>query len=200
MRLAPEMKKYQLKQIFMICALALLPGAAPALEVEGVKLPDRVRLGDGGAELVLNGAGVRTRFFFRVYVGALYLEQKTADAQAAITARGPKRMALHILRELTATQLSDALEDGLNNNHDAATLAQLEARVKQLRAIFDAEKTAKPGDVIFIDYLPGTGSRVTVNGRIKGTIAGDDFNRALLRIWLGDNPADSDLKQGLLGG
>lgn len=180
--------------------LALLPGTAPALEVEGVKLPDRVRLGDAGAELVLNGAGVRTRFFFRVYVGALYLEQKTADAQAAISGTGPKRMALHILRGLSATQLSDALEDGLKNNHDAAALAKLESRVKQLRAIFDAEKTAKPGDVIFIDCLPGAGARVTVNGGIKGTIAGDDFSRALLRIWLGDNPADDGLRQGLLGG
>lgn len=184
----------------MICALALLPCAAAALEVEGVKLPDRVRLGDAGAELVLNGAGVRTRFFFRVYVGALYLEQKTAAAQAAIAGTGPKRMALHILRELTSTQLSDALEDGLKNNHDAAALAKLDARAKQLRAIFDAEKTAKPGDVIFIDCLPGAGTRITVNGSIKGTIAGDDFSRALLRIWLGDNPADGDLKAGMLGG
>lgn len=195
-----KIKKHQLKQILVICALALLPCAAPALELEGVQVPERARIGDAGAELVLNGAGVRTRFFFRVYVGALYLEQKTAAAQAAISAAGEKRMALHILRELSSTQLSDALEDGLKNNHDAAELAKLEARVKQLRAIFDAEKTAKPGDVIFIDCLPGAGARVTVNGNARGVIAGDDFSRALLRIWLGDNPADGDLKQGLLGG
>ncbi|MGA0033096.1 MAG: chalcone isomerase family protein [Burkholderiales bacterium] len=184
----------------MILALVLLPGAAPALELEGVKLPERVRLSDAGAELVLNGAGVRTRFFFRVYVGALYLEKKTKSAQAAISRSGAKRVALHILRELTSAQLSDALEDGLKNNHDAAELAKLDSRVKQLRTMFDAAKVVKPGDVILIDYLPDSGTRVTFNGDVKGAVAGEDFNRALLRVWLGESPADGDLKQGMLGG
>ena len=93
-----------------------------------------------------------------------------------------------------------ALEDGLKNNHGADDLAKLDARIKQLRVIFDTVKTAKIGDVIYIDYLPGAGTRITVNGAVKGAIPGEDFNRALLRIWLGDSPADSDLKKGMLGG
>jgi len=194
------MKKYELKQILMIFSLALLPLTAPALELEGVKVPDTAQVVAGGAALPLNGAGVRTRFFFRVYVGALYLEQKTKAAQSAISQPGAKRVALHILRELTSAQLSDALEDGLKNNHDAATLAKLDTRVKELRALFDTAKAVKPGDVILVDYLPGSGTRVTFNGNVKGTVAGEDFNRALLRVWLGENPADSDLKQGMLGG
>lgn len=194
------MKKYKLKQILMIISLVLLPFAAAALEIEGVQVPDSAQVVEGGAALPLNGAGVRTRFFFRVYVGALYLGQKTKSAQAAIEGPGAKRVALHILRELSSAQLSDALEDGLKNNHDAATLAKIDSRVKQLRALFDTAKAVKTGDVIFIDYLPGSGTRVTFNGSVKGVIAGEDFNRALLRIWLGDNPADSDLKAGMLGG
>ena len=201
------MSKYQLKQMVMIfisVSLALLPWAAPAAELEGVKLPDSVRISDGGAELVLNGAGVRTRFMFRVYVGALYLPKKSAMAAAIINDGGIKRVMMHMLRDVPADQFADALEDGLKNNNPAETLAKLDARVKQLRAVFDAVKVAKSGDVILIDYLPGSapgsGTRVTINGSLKNTIAGEDFNRALLGIWLGDKPADQDLKKGMLGG
>jgi long-chain acyl-CoA synthetase len=194
------MKINELKQLLAVISVACLPLAAVAAEVEGVQVPDRVRLSDPGPELVLNGAGVRTRFFFRVYVGALYLAQKSTVARAVIDDPGAKRMALHMLRELSAEQFVGALEDGLKNNHSAAELAGLEPQVQQLRTIFDAVKTAKPGDVIYIDYLPDAGTRITVNGAVQGVIAGGDFNRALLRIWLGDDPADSDLKKGLLGG
>lgn len=194
------MKKHQLKQLLILFSLSLLPLTAPALEIEGVKVPDSAQVVEGASALPLNGAGVRTRFFFRVYVGALYLGQKTKSAQAVIEAPGAKRVALHMLRELSAEQFVNALEDGLKNNHSAEQLAALDAPVKQLRTLFTAVKTAKPGDVIFIDYLPGQGTRMTVNGNVRGLIAGEEFNRALLRIWLGDNPADSDLKVALLGG
>lgn len=195
------MYKYQLKQLvisfFLLSGLSL---AASAAEFEGVKLADSARVGEAGPDLVLNGAGLRTRVFFRVYVGALYLTKKTAAASAIISDAGAKRVALHMLRELSSDQFVSALEDGLKNNHPAEQLAKLDAPTKQLRAIFDTVKTAKIGDVIFIDYLPGTGTRITVNGAVRGTIPGEDFNRALLRIWLGDSPADSELKKGMLGG
>lgn len=184
----------------MIFLLAWLPLAAPAAELEGIKLPDSAQVGDGGTVLVLNGAGLRTRFLFRVYVGALYLQKKNSVASAVINDAGAKRIALYMLRELSAAQFVSALEDGLKSNHGAEELTRLDAPVRQLRAIFDAVKTAKAGDVILIDYLPGSGTRITVNGGVKGTIAGEEFNRALLRIWLGENPADQDLKKGMLGG
>ncbi len=197
-----DAKKHELKQILAMLitfSLAVLPCTAPAAEVEGVKLPDTVRISDGGAELVLNGAGVRKRLLFRVYVGALYVQKKTSAANAAINDAGAKRVMMHMLRDVPADQFADALEDGLKNNNPAEELAKLDAQVKQLRAVFDAVKVAKNGDVILIDYLPGSGTRVTINGVVKATIAGEDFNRALLRVWLGDKPADNDLKKGMLG-
>ena len=194
------MNKYKLNQILVIFTLALLPLAAPAAEFEGIKLPDSLRVTDGGAELVLNGAGLRSRFMFRVYVGALYLPKKTTSATAAINDAGAKRVALHMLRELPADQFVEALEDGLKNNNPAEELAKFEAQVKQLRAMFEAVKVARIGDVILIDMLPGAGSRITINGDVKTMIAGTDFSRALLRIWLGDKPADGNLKKGMLGG
>ncbi len=193
--------KSELKQLLISALLVFgLTQSAVAAELEGVKLPDTARVTEGGPELVLNGAGLRTRFFFRVYVGALYLTKKTTSGGAVISDAGAKRVALHMLRELSAEQFVSALEDGLKSNHSAEDLAKLDARVKQLRALFDELKTAKVGDVIHIDYLPGSGTRITVNGTAKGVIAGEDFNKALLRVWLGEQPADSDLKKGMLGG
>lgn len=181
----------------IIVALLWLPTFAA--EVEGVKLSDNVKLGDAGPELVLNGAGVRTRVFFKVYVGALYLQQKRTTADAVLADRSGKRIAMHLLRDLSSEQLFSALNDGLKNNHTPGELAKLEPQVKQLEGIFNAVKAAKAGDVILLDYVPGSGTRVLVNNEAKGTVPGDDFNRALLRIWLGDQPADVSLKKAMLG-
>ena len=176
----------------------LLLGPAFAAEVEGVKLADNVQLGK--SDLTLNGAGVRTRFIFKVYVGALYLQSKAGTTENVLRDAGAKRIAMHMLRDLDAEQLFTALNDGLTKNHTPGELARLEPQVKQLEGIFNAVKAAKKDDVILLDYLPGAGTRVTVRGEDKGTIAGEDFNRALLRIWLGDQPADAGLKKAMLGG
>ena len=178
----------------------LLCGAAPAAEIEGVKVADKVRAGETGPELVLNGAGVRTRVFFKVYVGALYLQQTKGSADAVLADAGAKRVAMHMLRDLTSGQLFSAMNDGLRNNHPPEQLGKLEPQVKQLEGIFDAIKAAKSGDLILLDYLPGAGTWVVVNGEVKGVVPGEEFNRALLRIWLGEQPADGALKKAMLGG
>jgi long-chain acyl-CoA synthetase len=170
------------------------------MEIEGVKVPEQVKLGDTGPELVLNGAGLRTRAIFKVYVGALYLQQKKTAADAVLADTGARRVALHLLRDLSSEQLLSAFNDGLKSNHAPAELAKLDAQVKQLESIFAAVKEAKTGEVILLDYIPGSGTRVVVNRDAKGTIPGEDFNRALLRIWLGERPVDAALKKAMLGG
>lgn len=182
----------------VLLAAQLLIGSAFAAEVEGVRLDDKVQV--GGADLALNGAGVRTRVFFKVYVGALYLPKKAATTDAVLGEAGAKRISMHMLRDLDAEQLLSAFNDGLKKNHKPDELAKLEPQVKQLDSIFAAVKAVKKGDVVLLDYLPGAGTRVTVRGEDKGTIAGDAFNRALLRIWLGEQPADASLKKAMLGG
>ena len=179
-------------------AALLLGGPAIAAEVEGVKLADKVQVGD--AELALNGAGVRTRFFVRVYVGALYLQKKAGRADAVLGDGGAKRIAMHMLREVSAARLYAGLDEGIRDNHPAEQVAQFGPQMKQFQAIFDAVKAARAGDTFFLDYTPGNGTRVIVNGETKGTVAGDEFNRALLRIWLGEQPVDSSLKKAMLGG
>jgi Chalcone isomerase-like len=189
-----------MKSVLTALALGLSLSASTvvAVEVEGVKLSDTVQL--AGSELMLNGAGVRTRVFFRVYVGALYLQKKAGSTDAVLGDAGAKRVAMHMLRDLEAEQLLSAFNDGLKRNHAPDQLAPLEPQVKQLDGIFTAVKAVKKGDVVLLDYLPGAGTRVTVRGEDKGTIAGEEFNRALLRIWLGEQPADASLKKAMLGG
>jgi hypothetical protein len=146
---------------------------------------------------VLNGAGIRVRAIFNVYVGALYLTGKKSVADEIIADKGAKRIALTLLRDLSEQQLVDAFNDGIRNNIAEAEQEGLKPRAAQLMAMFT---DGKKGDVILIDYLPGAGTSVRVNGQQKGkVIPGEDLHRAILRIWLGEKPADGDLKKSLLG-
>jgi hypothetical protein len=160
-----------------------------------------VRLADSDQQLVLNGAGVRKRAIFQVYVIGLYLPEKKTAAAEVIGAPGSKRIAIHMLRDVGADQFSDALMDGMRDNHSEAEMKALEPRVKQLAAILGEMKEAKKGMRITLDWLSAAGTTVTLDGRATGLpILGDDFYRALLKIWLGDKPVQSDLKNALLGG
>ena len=170
-----------------------------AAEVAGVKLEDRSKV--GATELVLNGAGLRKRAFFQVYAIGLYLAEKKPGAADAIAAPGAKRVAIHMLRDVDADTFSEALVDGMRPNHDEATMKSLEPRIAELSAIMAELKEAKKGMAILLDWQPGTGTVVSVDGKARAKpIAGEDFYRALLRIWLGERPVQDDLKKALLGG
>jgi hypothetical protein len=178
-------------RLLLLLCLAL---PASAAEVAGVTIAEK----DGA--LVLNGAGLRKRAFFQVYAIGLYLpEKKTAPADV-IGAAGAKRVAIHMLRDVGADQFSDALSDGMKDNHSEAEMKALEPRIKQLAAIMAEMKEARKGMRITLDWS-AAGTQVTVNGKPSGApIPGEDFYRSLLKIWLGDNPVQADLKKALLGG
>ncbi len=179
-------------------ALMLAAGAAQAVEVAGVQVPDTTRVGT--TDLVLNGAGIRTRAVFKVYVGALYLTERKTGAPDVLAQRGPKRVALHILRDLSADQLSGALTESLAANLPEAEREKLAPQVAELTRTMEAVGAVKEKNVVTIDYLPEVGTRVALDGSPRGKpIAGEDFYRALLRIWLGDKPVDRSLKAGMLG-
>jgi hypothetical protein len=181
---------------WLVLMLLLWALPACAIEVAGVKLADKVSV--GADALVLNGAGIRTRIIFKVYVGALYLAGKQSTAAGVLAQPGAKRVALTLLRDLSAQQLSEAFDKGIEANNGAAEIEALKPRIAQLLALF---ADGREGDVILIDYLPGSGTAVTLNGAPQGKpIPGEEFYRVLLRIWLGDKPVDEDLKQAMLGG
>lgn len=186
-----------MKFTLALLASFLVSISAFAVDVAGMKIPDAAKV--EGQELKLNGAGVRSRMFIKVYVGALYLEQKMNAADGVLGNKGVKRMALHIMRDLKSEVFSGALHDGLVANNSAAEMVKIEDRVKEFNGIMNGVGGVKKGDVVQLDYLPVAGTRVVINGETKGAIGGEDFYRALLKVWLGGNPIDADLKKALLG-
>jgi hypothetical protein len=177
--------------------IGLFLASAHSAEVAGVKLEDKDRVAN--AELALNGAGLRKRAFFQVYVIGLYLPEKKAAAADAIAAAGTKRVLIHMLRDVDAGEFAGALTDGMKDNVSEAEMKAFDPRVKQLVAVMGEMKVAKKGMRISLDWS-AAGTQLTVEGKVTGApIPGEDFYRALLKIWLGDNPVQADLKKALLG-
>lgn len=174
--------------------LLLLPLGAAALEVAGVSFPPTVQA--GGKTLTLNGAGVRTRFFFKVYAIGLYLEHPSTDASAILAADQVRRAELHMLRTVSGAEMGDAIATAVNANA-GGNAAQLKPRVDQLKSMF---LSANEGEVITLTYIPGQGTVVAAKGRDVGTIQGKDFADALFGAWIGTAPVDGSLKQALLAG
>ncbi len=187
-----------MKKLILLVCCVLMSWNVSALEVGGVKLTDSVHL--GSRDLALNGAGVRSKFIFDLYVAALYLGEKKTSSAAVLGDAGEKRLALHLLRDISAETLSGSFNKAIRNNHSAAELSVLDVSLKEFAAIFATMSEVKKGDVITLDYLPASGTQVSVNGAVKGVVAGAAFNTALLKVWLGEKPAQEDLKKKLLGG
>jgi Chalcone isomerase-like len=151
------------------------------------------------AELQLNGKGIRKRVIFEVYEIGLYLPKKTNSSEEAITAPGAKRVEIRMLRDVSAPQFSDALTDGIRANHSEADAKALEPQITQLAATMAEVKEAKKGMAISLDWN-GKATQLLIDGKPAGSaIEGEEFYRALLRIWLGDKPVQDDLKKALLG-
>jgi chalcone isomerase-like protein len=176
-------------------AALMLTGAALAAEVGGVKLDDKTAV--GGQELVLNGAGIRTRALFKVYVGSLYLPAKATTLEAVL-AKAPRRIQLNLLRDLSGDQLSDAVNDGMKESNSAAEVEAVKAQTEQFIAVLKSMGALKEGSVITFDFADGA-TKVGFNGTPKGSVPGEAFNRALTRIWVGEKPVQADLKKAMLG-
>ena len=191
--------KHLLKFIFATTLFSLTlsaPFSALALELKGVKIDETAQV--SGTSLVLNGAGVRTKMVFKVYVAALYLTQKQTDANAVISDTGNKRVSMHFLRELSSEALLKGMNEGFSDNNNAAEMAVIEPQMKLFRDMMTSAKEVKKGDVIVLDFT-STGTQVNINGKSLGQVEGAVFNQALLRVWLGAKPVDAALKKAMLG-
>ena len=169
--------------------------AASAMVIADVDVPQSLTVAD--KQLVLNGAGIRKKFFFKIYVGALYLEAKQSTVAAILADTGPKSIIMTFLyKEVEAEKLVDGWNEGFVKNNSANELKKLKTRVDLFNSLF---VTVHRGDEIRLDYLPGKGTQVMINNSKKGIVEGDDFSKALLKIWLGSKPADANLKDAMLG-
>lgn len=181
--------------MFVLLLPLLLP-VAQARTVEGVELDETVIARDG-TELQLHGAGVRDKFIFDIYVGALYLASTGQAVDTILAGDQPGRIEMHFLyKEVEAEKLESAWRDGFAGNNEREVLDTIETRIEQFVQLFP---TAVEGDVFVMEYLPGQGTEVGINGETAGMIEGDVFFNALLGVFLGPKPADGDLRRGMLG-
>ncbi|CBL46985.1 Conserved hypothetical protein [gamma proteobacterium HdN1] len=188
-----------MKNIFKIAsaaALALSAATASALEIGGIQLPDQYPV--MGQSLVLNGAGVREKFFFELYVGGLYLPAQSKDAAAIVAADENQSIRLSIIsNKITSDRMVSSTMEGFEKSLNGK-LGELEPRIKDFVASFHDE--IKDGDYFDLVYQKGDGVHVYKNGKKVKVVKGLDFKKALFGIWLSDNPAQASLKAGMLGG
>ncbi len=163
--------------------------------IANVEVPDDVNV--AGTSLLLNGAGVYKRWWvMKQYVAALYLDDTATSTAQVVVTPGPKRVALHILRPESDHDLASGLTMALRDNSTAADVKKLDRQITHFQHLLS---DVKKGDEVDFDYLPAKGVRVSIDGKVRGMVKGGAaFERALLRVWLGDEPVDTDLKHKLL--
>ncbi len=180
-------------------ALAACGAAAQAqVTMEGQRFEAQAQL--GGQALQLNGVGIRSVAWLKGYLAALYLPHKARDADQVLAMRGPKRLQMRMLQEVSTQEFVKAFDKGVKRNTPEAELPALAERMQQFDGIVSALGKVRKGDVVDLDFVPGQGLLFSYNGRRRGQpVAGDDFYAALLRIFIGDKPTQAELKAGLLG-
>lgn len=181
----------------MLASSFSLPAFA-ATEVAGIKFEDNISL--AGKELKLNGAGLRTKVFFKVYALGLYLPEKKTTVADILSQQGPRRVSIVMMRELSSEDFGQAFMNGLNANTEKAERNKILPQTMKFGEIFAQIPGLKKGDVLSLDWVPGEGTQCQLNGRKLGEVLPDlAFYNAVLRIWLGDKPVDTSLKPNLLG-
>ncbi|MCP3165647.1 chalcone isomerase family protein [Myxococcus qinghaiensis] len=177
-----------------LCLLFAVPAFAKEVEVAGVKYPETAKVGD--KELKLNGVGLRKKFVVKVYTVGLYLETPSKDAAQVLAADESKRVRMYMLRDLDKKTITEAIVDGFKKNA-GAKMPALQERLNT----FTAEiPDLKKGDELILTYIPGTGTQIQSKKEgEKISVAGKDFADALFSVWLGKDPVDDGLKDGMLG-
>jgi len=174
----------------LIFALLLALSPAHAGELAGVTMPDSVEV--GGQSLVLNGMGLREKFFINVYVGGLYLTAQTTSHESAINDDVPKRITMHfIYNGVGADKMIETYEEGF----DATLRADVEPEIQEF---FGYMEEMNRGDEMILEYVPGTGTTVTIKGQVKGTIANPGFMKLIFTNYIGPK-ANKQLRKGMLG-
>lgn len=188
----------RLRAVALTLSLLSPLAQAATVDVSGVKLEDRVTV--AGSPLVLNGAGVRYKAVFKVYAAGLYLGQKAETTEAVLAATGPRRMTITMLRDIDSAELGKLFSRGMEDNMDRAAFSKLIPGVLRMSQVFSDHKKLKEGETFLIDWIPGTGTVLTIKGQVEGEpFKEPEFFNALMRIWLGPKPADHLLKDALLG-
>ena len=182
---------------FLLFLTLLITSSAHPLENPGNRFPKSVQLDNYNATLHLKGTGTRTKFMFDIYTGALYLEEPGKDEHSILCSNSAKRIALYfVYDEVSREKLQEGWLEGFNQNNSPELLSSLKDRLDYSLEFFTS---MKKDDVIYFDYLPDSGTRITVNGQSKGVIEGFDFMQAILKVWIGASPAQESMKASIMG-
>lgn len=185
--------------VALLAGLFSLSSLAGTVEIKGVKLPDSIEM--HGTKLKLNGAGTRYKAIFKVYVAALYLGKKATTPDEVVNQPGPKRLSVTTLRHIDLSELGKLMTRGMEDNMGKASMSRLIPGLMRMGEIFAAQKPFEPGENFMIEWVPGSGTVVTVRGKQQGApFKEPEFFKALMMIWLGPIPADEKLKDALLTG
>jgi Chalcone isomerase-like len=186
------------KSALAAAVLGMAMSLAHAVEISGVKVDEATKV--GGKDLVLSGAGLRTKTIFKIYVLGIYLNKKETTTAGVLAAPGPKRAKIHVLRELTGEEFGGAFLAGINKNLDKEEKAKYVNQLLKFGELFETLPPLKPGDVVTADWVPASGTVISINGKqIIDPLPDLGFYNAILRIWYGDKPAEVALKHALLG-
>jgi hypothetical protein len=178
--------------------LAQAQAQPQAIELAGVRYEPTAQVGN--TRLVLNGAGIRYKAIFKVYTAGLYLTAKATTPEAVLATPGPRRMHITMLRDIDANELGKLFTRGMEQNTTRDDFMKSIAGTLKLSEVFSAKKKLVAGDSFFVDWTPGQGTVIVVNGKpANEPIKEPEFYSSLLKIWLGHSPADSALKDALLG-
>lgn len=182
---------------FCALSVSLIATTAQALEVEGVQVSDSVTLMGSRTRLTLNGAGLRAKFLTKLYVAALYLPQLANNADAVLKQNGPNRVTLFIVKDqITRAEFAEEFQTGFSKNQTEQEFNALKPQIAQFTNLFP---TVVKGDTVILEYTPQAGTRVYINGDLKGAMPGKEFHRSLLKCWLGKDAIDNSLRMSLLG-
>jgi hypothetical protein len=192
-----------IRRLFLAASIALALVAAPAAhaqttEVGGIKYDNTLQI--GSSRLQLNGAGVRYKAVFKVYTAGLYLGTKATTTAAVLAAPGAKRMHIVMLRDIDANELGKLFTRGMQDNSPREEFARSISGTLRLSEMFAMKKRLSTGEHFSVDWTPGSGTLIYINGKPQGgPIKEPEFFNGLMKIWLGTSPADSQLKDALLG-
>ena len=191
---------YPLATVSLLLGLAFTPllSAAATIELAGVQLQERQTV--ASSPLVLNGAGIRYKTVIKVYTAGLYLTSQADTPDEVLAMPGPKRLTITMLRDIDSAELGKLFSRGMGDNMDRSAFSKLIPGVLRMSQVFSIHKQLKKGESFLIDWVPGTGTVLTIKGKVEGEpFKEPEFFNALMRIWLGKNPADWQLKEALLG-
>lgn len=187
-----------MKPWLLAAAVLAVSSAAAQVTLSGVRLDESADV--HGTKVQLNGAGIRYKAVFKVYTAGLYLPRKAGTTQEVLDMPGAKRITITMLRDIDSTELGKLFSRGIEDNMDKASFSKLVPGVLRMSQIFSDNKKLNAGDNFSIDWIPGTGTILTLRGVPQGEpFKEPEFYSALLRIWLGPVPADWKLKDALLG-